>query len=62
MKLTPKHGYGPNCYTVKTLSEFYDICIWFAENNVDWWQVSSGPEGVGFQVKDNIAWFNLKFL
>lgn len=64
MKLTPKHGYGPNCYTVRTLPEFYDICIWMEQNNVAYWHVSSGPEGYGFQVKgtDNLAWFNLKWL
>lgn len=62
IKLTPKTGYGPNCYTVRTLAEYYDIVIWLNEQDADWWQVSSGPDGIGFQVKSQIEWFNLKWL
>lgn len=62
IKLKPKTGYGPNCYTVKALGELYEIVAWMHENNVDYWHVSSGPEGQGFQVKSNVEWFNLKWL
>lgn len=62
MKLTLKHGYGPNCYVAKEREEFNEICVWMNQNNVDYWHVSSGPEGYGFQVKSQIDWFNLKWL
>jgi hypothetical protein len=62
MTLTPKVGYGPNCYTVRHLHEWDYIRSWLCMNKIDWWHVSSGPEGYGFQVKDNIEWFNLKWL
>ena len=60
--LKKKYGYGPNCYIVAKLAEFYEIVSWMYENNVDHWHVSSGPEGYGFQVKSNVEWFNLKWL
>ncbi len=62
IKLTPKTGYGPNCYVVKNMQDWYDIIIWMNENAVDHWHVSSGPEGYGFQVTSNVEWFNLKWL
>lgn len=62
IKLKQKTGYGPNCFTVKTITELYEIVIWMEQNSVDYWHVSSGPEGQGFQVKSNVEWFNLKWL
>jgi hypothetical protein len=62
MTLTPKFGYGPNCYVVRYLWEFDQIRRWMHENGVDYWHVSSGPEGSGFQVTSNVEWFNLKWL
>ena len=61
MKLTPKYGYGPNCYTVATTSEWYDIVIWMLENEVDHWHVSTSPEGYGFQVNSKVEWFLLRW-
>lgn len=61
MKLFEKHGYGPNAYVVKH-ENWNEICKWLYTNNVDWWQLSSGPNGIGFQVKSHIEWFNLKWL
>ncbi len=62
MKLTPKYGYGPNCYVVRYIWELDRIRRWMHENGVDHWHVSSGPEGYGFQVTSNVEWFNLKWL
>lgn len=61
VKLVPKYGYGPNCYTVQYLWEFDRIRDWMEENSVEWLHLSSGPEGYGFQVTSNADWFNLKW-
>lgn len=61
MKLTSKHGYGPNCYVIKH-EHLGELTSWLYQNNVDWWHVSSGPEGIGFQIRDKIEWFNLRWL
>ena len=63
MKLTNNRwgGYGPNCYVIDPES-WQEMIRWLRQNNVDYWQVSSGPEGIGFQIKSHIEWFNLKWL
>lgn len=61
MKLTEKFGYGPNCYVID-FGRWGEMRQWLCENGVGWWQVSSGPEGIGFQIKSQIEWFNLKWI
>ena len=64
IKVTPQigHGYGANCFAVRNTQDFDQLRRWMNENNVDHWHISSGPQGIGFQVKSNVEWFILKWL
>lgn len=61
VELIEKQGYGPNAYLIEH-RHWTEMTRWLYQNNVDFWQLSSSPWGIGFQIKDNIEWFNLKWL
>lgn len=61
IELVERSGYGPNCYLVQH-QHWNEILHWLYQNDVDYWQVSSSHMGIGFQIKSNIDWFNLKWL
>jgi hypothetical protein len=63
MKLTDNRwgGYGPNCYIIDHES-WHEMIRWLRQHEVEYWQVSSSHVGIGFQIKSNIEWFNLKWL
>jgi hypothetical protein len=62
IELIEKQGYGPNAYLIQH-QHWTEMTRWLYQNDVDYWQLSSSPWGIGFQVKgDNIEWFNLKWL
>lgn len=61
IELIDKQGYGPNAYLIQN-HHWDEMRQWLCQNNVNWWQLSSSPWGIGFQIKDKFDWFALKWL
>lgn len=55
-------GYPRSHYFVKTFQEFLEIMSWMKENNVVYLHESRTQHGYGFSIRQNFAWFALRWL
>jgi hypothetical protein len=68
MKVTKSlPGQGPTHYFVEGSEDWYAVCQWMQENDIDYLQEScaSSPGQrmrIGFSVGKNVEWFALKWL
>lgn len=55
----PWGNWGPECYSVTSNHDFDQICRWMQDNDVRYWQVSSGNGHIVFQLKSDPLLFRL---
>lgn len=61
IELIEHQGYGKNSYLIEH-KHWPEMNRWLRQNEVDHWQLSSSAWGIGFQIRDKIEWFNLRWL
>lgn len=49
-------------YRVRTAPDWWEVCQWMYQNQVEHSLLSSGSNGYTFQVRDRQAWFDLKWI